>query len=192
MAALPVIPDVYRVAMNWTGPGGQNAVNVIHVAKVASTPAAVAAAVDAAAVATMWSAQSSGATVTSLNVTPLDGSSASFILATTGAKWTGSNVGDFSPATANIVSLRTALRGRSHRGRVYLPFCTEGQISNGSLVAGVPANVQTGWNSFQTTLSAGATILVVASYLHATAQAVTSLLAETVLATQRRRQSRLR
>lgn len=189
---LPIITNIYRVALNWTGPGGQHAVNVMHFSRAGSNAAAVASAIDASVTSAMWTDVQNGWSVTSLEVTPLDGSSATYTLAVTGAKWTGTTAGDFTPGAAALVSLRTNLRGRSHRGRIYRPGIAEASQTNGQLTTGSVATTQTAWNTFLTTVTTAGATPVVASYLHQTADAVTSYLCELVLGTQRRRQTRLR
>jgi hypothetical protein len=188
---LPVITNVYRVAMVWTGPGGQRATNVIHIRKASSNASAVATAVDANVTANMWQQVVNSASVTRLDVTPLDGSGATASLAVSGAKWTGTaGAVDAIPAFAEVVTLRTSLRGRSYRGRVYIPFIGESAQANGSMTG--TAAAQTAWTNFIVAMAAAAQSVVVASYLHATAQDVTSAIIQTIGGTQRRRQSRLR
>lgn len=189
---LPVISDVYRVALNWTHSGGQRAVNVIHIRRAGSNSAAVASALDSNAASAMWTDMSSGAVMQRLDVTPLDGASATYQLATSGAKWTGTTAGDFLPAAAGLVSLRTGLRGRANRGRIYRPFITETSNSNGVLGSGGVAAAQTAWNTWLTAMNAAGFIPVVASYVHVYRQDITSVLVEATLGTQRRRQTRLR
>jgi len=189
---LPIITNIYRVALIWTGPSGQHAVNVMHFSRASSSASAVASAIDASVTSAMWTDIQNGWSVNQLQVTPLDGSSATFLLAVTGAKWTGTTAGDFVPGASAIVSLRTGLRGRSHRGRIFRPGIAEASMSNGQLTTGSVATTQTAWNTFLTTVTTAGATPVVASYLHQTADSVTSYLCELVLGTQRRRQSRLR
>lgn len=191
MATLPVIPDVYRVAFNWTGPGGTHAVNVMHFLKASTTAAAVASTIDANVTANMWNNVSLSASVTSLVVTPLDGTSSSYTLTTTGAKWTGPQATSaYVPAAANVIKLQSTLRGRSNRGRIYLPFQSEGGMTNG--VNDNTALSQTAWNNFLTAMTTAALQPVIASYLHANQHVVSAYTVESAIGTQRRRQSRLR
>lgn len=188
---LPVIADTYRVALNWTGPSGTHAVNVIHLLKSGTTAASIASTMDANVTTNMWNNVSASAQVTSLQVTPLDGSSATYVLNTTGAKWTGPNVGtDFAPAVANVISLRSNFRGRSKRGRVYMPYQAEAGMSNG--VNGNTALSQTAWNNWLAAMIAAGAQPVIASYKLASQVPITAIIVESVLGTQRRRQSRLR
>lgn len=188
---LPVITDTYRCALHWTHTGGQTAINVIHVRRLAGTASAVATQIDTAAAAGMWGQIVNGATMTKLTVTPLDGTSASFELATSGAKWTGTaGAVDFIPQVAEVVTLKTGTRGRSTRGRVYLPFIGESAVSNGSITGA--AATQTAWNTFLSTMNTASYPVVVASYKLAARFDVTSIVVQIIAGTQRRRQSRLR
>lgn len=188
---LPIISNVYRVTLNWTHTSGQIAANVLHIQASASTAQGIASAVDSAALQNMWAQVSQNAVMTKLQVVKLDGSSGQYELATSGAKWTGAGgAGDYIPAFSELVSLKTGLRGPANRGRLFLPFITEAAQSNGT-ITGV-STTQTAWNSFFSSLTAGGNLLVVASYKHGVATVVTSLVVESLGATQRRRQTRLR
>lgn len=190
---LPIIANTFRVAFNWTSATtGQHAINVMHFRTSVLNAGTLLTLIDASVAATMWNATTGLWAVTRLDCTPLDGSSSTQQAATTGAKWTGNGGAlDFVPALAQVVSLRTGLRGRSNRGRVYLPAVTEALQTAGTLNFSL-ATQQTAWNTFATAMSVGTAPLVIASYLHATAANVTSQTPEAVCATQRRRQSRLR
>lgn len=207
MVTLPSIADTYRCQMFWRHSNGQSAANVMHFHKAGSSAALLAAALDANVTANMWANVSGSASVAELHVTPLDGISATYVLAVSGAKWTGAGgVGDEVPQAAAVVSLRTTQRGQRHRGRLYLPFQNEANIANGSLVGSL-ATFQTAWNSFQTAMTGAGFILCIASYGHseyvknhqvvtrtwaAFTTDVNAIILEQTLGTQRRRQSRLR
>jgi hypothetical protein len=192
MATLPVIPNVFRVALNWVHTNGQIAVNVMHVRTTLLTTVGIEALLNTAWSATQITLVSNAAKVDHISITPLDGASATAVFVETNARWTGGSTDLPIPAAAQVVSLRTALRGRSHRGRLYLPFMVEGNFANGSVSTGSNAAIQTAWDSFVTGMATGTAPLVVASYLHATAENVTKAACEFVVGTQRRRQSRLR
>lgn len=190
---LPVIADTYRVALEWTGPGGLRAVNVLHLTAAASDPAGVWSDLDASVTASMWNHTTSAVAVTRVVITKLDGSTASFIAAPTGAKWAGSTAaGDLEVAPSAIVSLRTALRGPRNRGRLYLPFPAEANVANGLLNSAVVTGMNTAWSTFRVAIATAGSPMTVASYVGATATAVLTATAESQLATQRRRQDQLR
>jgi len=132
MPPLPIITDVHRVALTWATPGAANAVNVMHFRAPTLTAPQVLTAIDANVTAAMWGMTGSVAHVTTLHGTPLDGTSATAVLAVSGAKWTGlGSSGDYSVAATVVQSLRSAFRGRSARGRIYHPFPAEIDMSNG-------------------------------------------------------------
>lgn len=188
---LPVIADAYRCSLNWTGPGG-NAVNVLHITTVGSTALAVANQLDAAATSGMWTGIVLGATVTSLHVTPLDGSSATTIKATSGAKWSGGASGDYVPQASYVIGLRTSQRGPSKRGRLFLPFAGEAGMVSGFRLAVDLTAAQSAWNTWLSAMTAAAFLPCVVSYKHSSLAIVTTIQVESPLGTQRRRQSRLR
>jgi hypothetical protein len=140
----------------------------------------------------MWAPVSLSASINQMAITPLDGSSATLIQSVSGTIWTGGQGGDFIPQASALVSLRTTLRGKSKRGRVFLPFLGEAAQANGSLVSTIVTAGQTGWTNFVTTLAASVTDLVVASYLLSSAQNVSNANVESLIGTQRRRMQRLR
>lgn len=194
MAPLPIIPDTYRCSLNWTDGIGHHAVNVVHILKALSSPSAVAAALDANANGNMWGYVSPAYVMQRIDVTELDGASASYSLLTSGFKWTGQGAGDAIPAAACVLTLRTAFRGRTHRGRLFLGPISEGGQTAGILTGGVfLTNVQNAWDSWLAAMVAAGFQPVVASYKFPAGQVpITSILVNQVVATQRRRQSRLR
>ena len=90
------------------------------------------------------------------------------------------------------MGLHTAKRGRSYRGRIYLPFITESSLSDGSLTGTIASDLQEIWEDFMEGLVTLGVPLVVASYKHATAELVTGTSCLAAVGTQRRRQSRVR
>jgi hypothetical protein len=198
MPALPVIADVFRCAWNWRTSGGQTATNVIHIncASAANDPVPVMELFDDWVGGNMFEATGDAAQVFDVAITPLDGSSATQHFApATPANWTGLITGDFSPASCALIHLGTSLRGRSHRGRIFLPFVGETAMSNGSLTSPHPGDITTAWQTFQSNLASdpqNPADLVVASYKLASDRIVGTIVCESVLATQRRRQGRLR
>lgn len=194
MAPLPVIADTYRVAFNWVQSGlGLGATNVMHFRKSGTNPAALAAILDGDVAAAMWSCQGTNSKIHSLQITPLDGSSVSFPFDTgSPAKWSGTDANNAPvPNVSNIIKLLTAKRGRSYRGRVYLPWVDEDRQGAGKVDAGTLPTLQAAWVAFNAAVTADGYEWVVASYTHATAEPVVAVLAETYIATQRRRQVRV-
>jgi hypothetical protein len=193
MGALPVISNVYRVAANWRESGtGQTAENVIHVYGAGTTALGMADVVASAWQPGQGESAVLTAAIQSFTVTPLDGISASYTKAVTGGTYSGNVSGAWVPQVAPVVSLRTAKRGRSYRGRVYIPFAGEGQIENGLLSSGYALDLQEAWTAFQTALESSDFYLAVASYHLAVANRVTNIIVEQATGTQRRRQERVR
>lgn len=190
---LPVIEDVYRVAFNWRNANlGVEYENVMHFRQVVDTPVLITVALEGAVTADMWSATTTNTTIGSLDITKLDGGSLTQHYVTSGApKWVGTQTaGDISPQVAALVKHVTGVRGRSHRGRSYLPAVAETANSNGTIVPGVVTELQTGWNNFLDAMTGADWAPVVASYLLATAEPITNYVVEALTATQRRRMHR--
>jgi hypothetical protein len=193
MAPLPVIPDVVRCSFNWTSTEyPRHAVNVMHFSVLTYNISALMTSLEASVTTQMWSHTPSTSKITSIKFTPLDGSAASVDIATSGgSKWSGNGTpGTTVPQVSAIVKLLTAQRGRSHRGRIFLPWVGEGDMNAGILSTTEVTALQSAWTAFIAAMSTSVKPMVVASYTLSTASVVTSVLAETQLATQRRRQPR--
>jgi hypothetical protein len=190
MAHLPVIAGTFRVAFMWDNGSGTTAVNVMYFS--AANTIAVTTALDANATAGMWTLISNAFGVKRLIVTPLDGTSVTVTYPVTGAKWTGGTAGDWIPNEAIIVKETTMKRGKSYRGRIYLPYVTEASQINGVLTPASVATMQTAWNAWYVAMSAATVIPVVVSQKLATKENIATLTVEPVAATMRRRLTRLR
>lgn len=165
---------------------------MIHVRKASVTGSEIATVLDDSVVANMWNPGDTHSHVNNIVVTPLNGSSNSFTFPTgEPSKWTGGQTTQsIAPQVCALVKLTTDVRGRSYRGRVYVPWVSEASTTNGFLDSDTVTAMQTAWETFQANLATNDTELVVASYLHSTAQEVTALLVESFTATQRKRQKR--
>lgn len=193
MAPLPTITNVFRCAFNWREAStGQIGVNVMHFRAPGFTAEEVATAVDSIGNLEYWSPMVTDAYMVQFDVTPLDGAGATHSQAPTHGGWGGSQSGDFSPASAVVVSFKTALRGRSHRGRIYLPFIAEAVISDGQLTGAQVTALNTGWAAFISSAAGAGVTPVVASYKLSTAADITGTSVISGLGTQRRRQGRVR
>ena len=194
MAPLPVITNVFRCALEWQGGGGQSAVNILHIGNDTDDESGVFADLDAAVNSTLWRNTCSTAAITRVVIWDLSGSTAGQVFTPTGGDWEGGSSGtEWAPAVAQLVSLRTAVRGSRGRGRIYLPFISEGGVADGFISdVGVLAEQQAAWDTFVDDLAAAGSQLQVASYAHESSNVVTGVNVEAILATQRRRQSRLR
>lgn len=192
MAPLPVIANTYRVAFN-SQDVPMTSTNVMHFRKAGSSSAALAAAIPAAMVGHEFEAMPTSWHVANLAITPLDGSSPTTHYSNAAVSpWQGHSAGDGVPQVAVIVKMTTLFRGRSYRGKVYLPDVAEGVMANGQLNGAVQVTMQTSWSGFLAALTAAGWAMVVASYEHSFANDVQTVNVEQALATQRRRQTRLR
>jgi hypothetical protein len=149
-------------------------------------------AIDANVTAAMWQQTNTASAIDSYTLTPLDGSSASVSHSTgSPAKFSGpQSGGDLVPQASVLVKLTTANRGRSARGRVFLPWPQEGVIANGAYNSTARSTQQTAWNTFLTAMTTANKNVEVASYKLAQNYAVTAALVEANAATQRLRQPR--
>lgn len=193
MPPLPVIADTYRVALNWRSATLGHAANVMHFRGAPGSAAGLYTSLNNRAIQNLWYCVSNTAVVDSVDITPLDGSSATIVNSTGApAKWQGFAGTDSPPAVSAIVKLRTAKRGKSYRGRIFLPWVTESQQANGALDAAAVTAMQAAWILFRTNVATDGYTMVIASYLHATAELVTTSTVEGYTGTQRRRLARLR
>jgi hypothetical protein len=192
MAPLPVINDVFRCVLEWTGAPG-HAVNVLHIRGVGKTATQVMTALNANANSDMWFGVNSSMSVTTVVITKLDGSSAGVpFTPATPANWDGGEAGQYVPALAGLVSIRTAQRGSRGRGRVYLPFWSETENDGGKWASSTNRNsCLAAWGVFAGALAAAGLELGVASYKHADFHVLSTIDVPVKLATQRPRQSRV-
>lgn len=193
MPPLPVIADIFRTAIEWSNPNGLgHAANVMHISGPGKTPTQLMTSLEARVAAGMWSWVDSASTIDQVVITPLDGTSATVTFNTSGgAKWTGgSGAATGVPQASGIIKLQTGIRGRSNRGRLFLPWVAENEQSNG-ILQDVTA-VNTAWGNFANGLVTDGFALGVASYLHSNWHQATNVSAENHLGTQRRRNDRIR
>jgi hypothetical protein len=193
MPALPVIAGIFRVAFLYQSSGGQHAVNVMHFSSATGDAADVWSAIETNWDRDLIRAVEESVTIIRLDITPLDGATATQSFSTgSGAIWTGEACPELLPAVAAMVKLTTGLRGRSKRGRVFLPFVGESVAAAGFLATGTQGLMQAKWSTFITDMGISGVPLHVASYKNATSERVISANVEQAFGTQRRRQSRLR
>lgn len=194
---LPTIADTIRVGVEGTNGAGHKWANVLHFRKAAITtyPAAIAV-LDplllahytvASGVNASWKQYApTTSTLDQFRYTPLDNSSASTIVT---HAVIGAIAGEELPDNvALVVSLHTARRGRSYRGRVYTgPYTENSNGPGGAPTANDVLHLAGQWNAFIAALIGSGLTLVVASYLHATAEDVTACTVDGRWDTQRRR-----
>lgn len=194
MAPLPVIGNCVRIGLPWSTALPVKPYNVFHVITAQDDLEQLAADIGQAmddAGSDMWRALAVDYTLPNIDVTPLDGTSATQRLSTQ-QTITGASTGQVIPNTAMIVSFRTPQRGSRGRGRLYVGPVCESAVQNGQLES--PSAVFAAWSDFEDSLasSSSAASLGVASYTHAEVNGVTSIVIQDVLGTQRRRQNQLR
>jgi len=190
---LPVINDVYRCALQWSSTSiSLAATNVIHVKKSGSNAGNVATIIDSHVTSAMWGQTGANNGVFRMDVTPLDGTGLTYPFTTTlPTKWKGAlSSGDFTPQVAVIIKLATAKRGRSYRGRIYLPWVHETVVTDGLVNDPYRPNMTTAWATFLSAMSGDSCPLQVASYLHSTSEEVIAAACEFYSATQRKRNKR--
>jgi len=102
-------------------------------------------------------------TLIQIAYTPLDGTSNAYVHAT---PYAGSESSASLPAEVSfVITIRTALRGRQNRGRIYLPpFSVAHTIANGHLDPGTGTTVLAHLNAVETALETGGAHLGVGSY----------------------------
>jgi hypothetical protein len=195
--ALPIIADTLRVAVQGIATNSHKWENVLHFRKTgALTFAGAIAVLDPLLLAhyrtnvaggEAWQAAApTTASLAQFVYTPLDGTSASTIIT---HAFAGLDAGDPLPvSTCLVVTARTALRGRSYRGRVYTGPYPETYNTAGAPVTSLVAAVAVQWDYLATTRLAGSGVSwVVASYLHSTAQDILHATVDGRWDTQRRR-----
>lgn len=201
---LPTIPHVVRFAVQGTIEGGSRWANIWHCNFTSGSwpsDAGVEAASDeivhfydgtVISTHTGWIANfgCTGETLDTVSAIRLDGTTATlnFPYAVTGPASTPGGAAQDS----FTLTLRTGLRGRSHRGRLFLPQVENSQVTTGQLNVLVPPIVVDRFGVIQSALESLSEPceVVVASYLLATWQAVTSVSMDPIVKHQRRRRGR--
>jgi hypothetical protein len=194
MAPLPVIPDVFRVALTWNDTSGPTAANVMHVRAPTMTPDQIYAAMQANNSAGMWVHTHLNARIVRVDITPLGsiGSTYTYTPAND-VKWRGAQDADqVIPNLASILKLSTAKRGKFYRGRLFLPFVVEAITVNGKMLETSRNTQGAAWAAWIQAMSTAGAQLGVASYTLAEFNPVATFSIQSVFGTQRRRQSRLR
>jgi hypothetical protein len=194
---LPVITDTIRTSVEGLTNQGHKWANVLHFRKTGAITYAAAIAILDPILLSHYTVSSGGgstwknnaptvSSLTGFRYLPLDGTSAATVITHAVA---GADAGDpLPPSVCQVVTLRTATRGRSYRGRVYQgPWTEPGNVA-GAPVAATTANIAIQWTRLITTALPGSGVsLVVASYHLALATDVTSVTVDSRWDTQRRR-----
>lgn len=149
--------SVYRIACNITAPNCNPAANIYHVTNGQTGDVGIGAVLTAFktfydAIATFFGTGTNisiGASVRDVSVTP------NRIIAVSPLASVGSSGGEPLPANAAlVVTWRTALAGRSFRGRTYLGPSTETVNSSGVAASGTVNTISTAANALITNIDA--------------------------------------
>ena len=170
MPHLPVLNDIWRVTFNWDAVNGVAPRNVMHFHDEGggADAAAILSSIDARVNADMWTCMKDAYEVQSLSLIKLNGSAATHELAVTpDPKWVGGSTGEIVPNVSGIVSLGSGLRGRQHRGPVFVGPCTENSSGLGYLTSTAHDAMQAGWDSFRANMATDTVPLQIASYRYA-------------------------
>lgn len=193
MPPLPVITDTYRCVFEWDDDATQHAINVIHVRGTTGGAPGAFTALDGAVNASMWQGSPSNCGIRQVTIQALDGISAAIPFDTLlPAKWKGTGSAEYIPQVSVLIKSTTLRRGRSFRGRTFLPFTGENVQVNGTLQGTFAANITDGWGTFLGDMNTAGWEPVIASYKLAVATGIDSYECENETATQRDRQERNR
>lgn len=191
---LPIISDLYLCRLIWNSASAPRpASNDLYFKDQAGghTGTDVYNAINAHVVANMWTNCHSGGSVAKVVTTKLDGTAASVDHVTgSPAKWTGSGGSDPILQGCQVVTLRTGFRGRSRRGRIYLPWIAETNQVAGTCDPTDTALMQTAWGTFLSDMVTAGYPLHVCSKLHSDSIQVATTTVQAFLKTQRRRTRR--
>lgn len=170
MGHLPVIGQTWRATFEFNELQGVKPRNVMHFfdSVGGATPADVFNAIQGAIPNPgIFQPLKSGFICQTVSLIHLDGTSGSTAHNTDGSsKWEGFTSGDPIPNLAAVVKLATGLRGREHRGRVFLGPIGESANDGGMLTGSWAADTTTNWVTFTNALITAGFPLVVASYKH--------------------------
>jgi len=193
---LPIINDVYRIALNCGPNAGISSVNVFHVASSPDSESDLADNINACShELVMFQGVPPSSGPTTMTITALDGLSASQTFPVEADSMTSetSNDAEVMAEASAVVKLNTALRGKSYQGRLFLGPIAEATQENGFIVGDAVTDLPIAWQQFGANLfSADATQLVVASYKLETATPVQSISLNPGVCIQRRRLLRTR
>ncbi len=195
MPPLPTIAHTVRAAFTWVNPAfTRDAITVMHFNSDDGDLDALFSDLDAAVSDALWQHTTVDSSIATVQLIPLDGTGAGKEYDTgSTADWSGPQPsGQVIPQAAVVAKHTTIFRGRSYRGRSFLPWPAEGVCSNGRYDNTNAAGQQTAWNNFQATLLGGAHEIVIASYKLAVSNDVSFTRVERLLGTQRLRQPRPR
>ena len=187
-----IIANAFLVTLDWSRYLGVQPRNVLGFTSTGDK-VHVGTVVAASVTTSMFDNMEAGHILKSVTALPLDGASASYIAPVSGVAG-AQTVNHIEPPLAGIVSMKTALRGPAHRGRVYVGPCSTQAILDGVILVGIVSAMQTAWNNFLARCVAATppVVPVVVSRKHLTTAVIGQGVVEATAGTQRRRQTQLR
>lgn len=197
MAFIPV-PDTLEVFLKW-GAGEVTIGILFHFIKgaawVQSDAEALVAALEGWRVNTLRPLYNAGAVATEWRATDIRSETGFSIVVPISGTGAGTRAGTVAPRqVAAVVSKRTPLRGRSYRGRTYMPFLSETDVSDDTVETSYLNDLMTAWASMTTVVNGlGWGYGVVSRYTEKAPRTtgvltlVSSIIADAVVDTQRRR-----
>jgi len=194
---LPIIANCARVTFNLQSSSGAASHNVIHVMKDAGVTYTelgdrLASLLDDAAEADLWRPLPSDYGLTSVDITPLDGTTATRTIERGASAWPDGQGGiAVLPQVCALIKEQTAVRGRRNRGRIYIGPITETSQADGNMVSTTQDALTDAWVAFSNDLVGQSLAIGVASYVGRTVHQVTEIACERSVATQRRRLHRV-
>lgn len=194
---LPVIADVFRVTFEWLPADGISPRNVVHVRSASDDVTEIGGVINDAFAAitdfSPWTFLSNVFACDDLSILPLDGTSATAVVALADTM-IGGATGELIPNMAAVLSFHTEQRGPRGRGRMYIGPTTENKNDSGIVDPTSATNTVTAWGEVIANLAASDPVveLGVASYVHHDFHPVTSHRLDRIMGTQRRRLDQLR
>jgi hypothetical protein len=145
----------------------------------------------------MWGLSSSADVCSHLEITALYDTSSSRVF-TLSSPIVGQGGGDYWPNSCGLIKMTTDQRGKSYRGRVYLPDIAETFVDNGVIKTANQNATTTAWDTFANLMvGSDQWALGIVSYVHNNAPRTTGVITqvtnvgcESHIATQRRRNRR--
>jgi len=191
---LPVVAGSFLVRLVWLNGSVQRpATNdmCFHDDAGGHTGTDIYNAIDSHVTHDMWKTTSGDGVVDHVITTKLDGTAASVIHPTgTPAKWQGGEASQTIPQGCCVATIRTGFRGRSRRGRIFIPWIGEGAQDSGTLDGTKVAAQQAAWTTFFAAMLADGFPIHVLSKLHTDSVEATEVQIQSFLKTQRRRSRR--
>jgi hypothetical protein len=202
---LPILSGTHRVAVTRQPGNASTSTNVMHFFSSTLTSSQVITALNGAVKPAMFTPVHNALSTVEVVATELDGVSPTVGQSFTGGNWLGAGTGDPHFAPCIVITLKTGERGRRRTGRVFLGSISEEATTNGHVDAAILAPLQAAWTAFVADATTAGIPLHVASYGYnpvppdplrpsfaAASLPVLTVQVQSVLGTQRRRQSRLR